>query len=237
MNEIKNYYDVFSKRQQKAGINQRHYSIIKFLKEYGLEKHNNVLEVGCGIGTQSELILKHLKKGYLTALDLSPKSIEIANKRLSRFKNKTMLAVDVNEWETDQKFDIIVLPDVLEHIPIELHSRLFQKLEPLLNIQGFILIHIPDPLYLNWVREKLPNELQVIDQSLELEHIAAIIKNAGLYITFMKSYSIWTNPIEYQVIIIKKKNLVSNFVRKVYKPTFYKKIKFKLKQIFQNGKE
>lgn len=235
--EIENYYDEFSVRQNAKGINERHRKILRFLKKTGLKKDDQILEIGAGIGTQSELILSYLKSGHLTSLDLSPKSIEMAKKRLARFKNKTLLAVDVNDWVTDQQFDVIVLPDVLEHIPIELHSGLFKKLESLLKNEGFILIHIPDPLYLNWVREKHPNELQIIDQSLELEHIARLIKNTGLYITFMQSYGIWTNPMEYQVIIIRKEKYVSDFVRKIYTPPIYKKIKFKLNQIFQNGKE
>lgn len=231
------FYDNYVLRQVKASINERHKSILKLLKSSGLNKSSCVLEVGCGIGTQSELILNLVKKGWLTAIDFSPKSIEIAEKRLECYKNKTLHVSDINEWETDHKFDVIVLPDVLEHIPIILHSELFQKLESFLKTEGFILIHIPDPLYLDWVREKHPDELQVIDQSLDLEHINSIIKNAGLYITFLESYCIWTRPIEYQAIIIRKKEFFSDFVRKINKPSFCKRIKFKIKQIFLDGKK
>lgn len=52
------FYNNYSQRQLAVGVNKRHYSIIKFLNEFGLQKNNSVLEIGCGIGTLTSLLLK-----------------------------------------------------------------------------------------------------------------------------------------------------------------------------------
>ncbi|MFW5879820.1 MAG: class I SAM-dependent methyltransferase [bacterium] len=231
--EVENYYDNYTSRQLRAGINKRHKSILNLLKENGLKKNHCVLEVGCGIGTVSGLIAKYLSKGKLTSIDLSPKSIEIAKKRLNSFKNINFIACDITIMNIEGQFDFIVLPDVLEHIPIEQHNKLFSKLNSVLKPEGAIYIHIPDPLYLDGVRLNRPEDLQIIDQSLNVEHIVSLAKENGFYITYLGSYSIWTKPIEYQHILMKKKEYVSSIKAITYKPGFWKKAKYKLKLLLK----
>ena len=43
--EIGNWYNSFSNKQLKTGINLRHYRIMDFLIESGLQKNSNVLEI------------------------------------------------------------------------------------------------------------------------------------------------------------------------------------------------
>ena len=58
--QVKEYYDTFKEHQKKLGINIRHRTILKNLKNAGLKPNSNVLEIGCGIGTVSHLILKQI---------------------------------------------------------------------------------------------------------------------------------------------------------------------------------
>jgi len=232
-NNTSAYYDNYVTRQVKAGINPRHKSIIKFFKQQDLQKYHNVLEIGCGIGTVSELIAKYIKQGRITSVDISPKSIEVAKNRLEKYKNIEFIAGDITDINFKDIYDRIILPDVLEHIPSEDHNKLFEKLFKLLKYDGAVYIHIPDPLFLDWVRKNRPEELQIIDQSLYIDHIVSLANKNNFYITHLESYSIWTKPIEYRHIVLRKKDFVTSFEKIPYKPGFWKKVKYKLKLLLK----
>ena len=121
-----------------------------------------------------------------------------------------MLVADINEWVTDQHFDVIVLPDVLEHIPIELHKGLFKKLKNLLKPRGFILIHIPNPYYLDFCI-KQGMEMQIIDQPVYIGEIIKNLKGSGLFIKFLEVYSIWQKEGDYQVMVLEHEEKFNNF--------------------------
>lgn len=202
--KVSKYYDEFSKQQLNAGINHRHLSIQRHLEKIGMHPNSNVLEVGCGIGTVSELILRFLSnKGTLTAIDVSPKSLEIAEKRLSKYHNITIKELDLTSESLDNKYDIIVLPDVIEHIPLDKHKTLFQKLSENLEEDGSIFIHIPDPNHLEWTIKHNPDELQIIDQPIHTHLLADNLTGSGLYINKLESYSIYNKLPDYQAIIIR----------------------------------
>ena len=65
-----------------------------------------------------------------------------------------MFVSDMSDFISKEKFDIIVLADVLEHIPIEYHDKLLGALNSVLEKNGFIFIHIPEPKALKWTIEK-----------------------------------------------------------------------------------
>jgi len=173
--EIKNWYNVFSKKQLKTGTNLRHYTIINHLINSGLQKNSSVLEIGCGIGTLTGLLHKYLKKGKLVATDISDDSIEIAKKRISKSENIDFLTTDMKDFNYPKKFDFIVLPDVLEHIPIEQHLGLFKILTKHMHDESILLINIPHPKAIEYIREHTPEKLQIIDQSISAE---TLLKNA-----------------------------------------------------------
>jgi trans-aconitate 2-methyltransferase len=217
MSKVQEFYDDYSVRQLQVGLNQRHYSILKWLKDYGLRKNHKMLEIGCGIGTVTYLLANFLEEGSITALDISPKSIEIAKKHLSQFSNVRLLAADILKEEDnaslEEKYDVILLPDVLEHIPKEFHGNLFKNLKNKLSNNGFILIHIPNPYYLAWCHENRPEILQVIDQPLYTDELLQKIYPQGLYLYSLSTYSIWIKQHDYQVLVLKKTKENENFTK------------------------
>jgi len=230
--EVIKFYDDYVARQKKVGVNERHKKILYYLKKFGLNKHDKVLEIGCGIGTVSNLVSNHLSSdGHLKALDISKKSIEEAKQIWRKHDNIDFIAADITEHSFKTKFNVIFFPDVLEHIPAEKHEAIFLKSAELLNDDGFILIHIPDPIYLDHVRNNNPNELQVIDQSLYLNHFVSSIEKSQLYITYLNSYSIWNNPLEYQVIILKKIKRLQKIEQIEHKIKLKDKIIHKIKSV------
>lgn len=227
--EVKQYYNDYSSRQKNVGVNERHKSILKRLIDAGLTRSCHVLEIGCGIGTLSGLILKHLSaKGSLTAYDISDKSIDMAIQSYSKFKNARFLCADVIQTEIIGLFNLIVLPDVIEHIPIEKHSILFNKISAALAPNGFVFIHIPNPDYLEWCHTHRSDLLQIIDQPIFINKIIENTLPHGLMITKLETYSIWVTDGDYQYIILRKKGYED--YTKIIEPriTILDKIKYKL---------
>lgn len=226
---ISKWYDEFTSRQKKEGINLRHKKIMQWLQKAGLKRNNRILEIGSGIGTQTQLLAEFLSdEGFILSNDISEKSIDLAKKRLFEFNNIKFLCGDIINIEIDEKFDIILLPDVLEHIPIKEHFLLFRKLKGLLNDDGSIVIHIPNPYYLKWCHENTPELLQIIDQPIFTDELLGNTYSNNFYMHFLETYSIWFDNNDYQIIILKQN------IQKEYKPIVRQNKKISVKERLKN---
>lgn len=234
------FYDEYVQRQIAAGIHHRHLSIQRYLEKFDISRDAKVLEIGCGIGTQSQLLLEYLSQnGSVIGLDIGVKNIEYAQEKYQKYKNADFRAinlVDVDIPESD--FDLILCPDVLEHIPIESHDILFAKFHKLLKKDGKVVVHIPHPTHLQWVRENHPEELQIIDQPLYLNKFSQAIYKNNFQIDYLESYSIFREPYDYQIIVIAKTHPDINYsgISNPINDTFLRRIKRKLRY-FMRGKK
>jgi trans-aconitate 2-methyltransferase len=203
-NSTKKFYDDFSARQINVGINQRHKAILHGLKTAGLKNCDAILEIGCGIGTLTQLISKNFKCSTIHAIDISPANIEHVKNRLKRFGNLTFQAADIMEADITGLYDVIILPDVIEHIPLQHHKTLFNKISGLLKETGFVFINIPQPYLLEWNHKFNPDKLQIIDQAIYTGGLVNNLENSGLYLFSLKTYSIWIKECDYQQMVLKK---------------------------------
>jgi cyclopropane fatty-acyl-phospholipid synthase-like methyltransferase len=202
--QVKEYYDTFKEHQKQLGINIRHRTIFKNLKSAGLKPNSNVLEIGCGIGTVSNLILKFITEGSFVGLDISPESINIAKNFNAFHKKSEFMVNDMSNFTHKTKFDFVVFPDVLEHIPVEQHANIFETVSKLTAPDAVILINIPEPNYLNWVRENDPKKLQIIDQSLSMQDLLNNVYPYGFKLYSMNPYSLHYDVNDYLSIVLKK---------------------------------
>jgi len=146
-------------------------------------------------------------------VDLSPRSIEAARERLASFRNVRLVAADVLEFDLHETFDVIVLPDVIEHIPLDLHGALFKRVASWVAPNGFVLLHYPNPHHLEWCQAHTPEVLQVIDQPI---HAEVLLSNAcphGLYLDFFQTYSIWIREGDYVVAVLRPRAGTGSFTR------------------------
>jgi trans-aconitate 2-methyltransferase len=203
--EVSDYYDTFKEHQKKLGINIRHRTIFKNLKKAGLKSDSKVLEIGCGIGTVSNLILKYITNGSFVGLDISEKSIELAKQNNSFHKKAEFLVNDMSNFSHSTKFDFVVFPDVLEHIPVEQHAPIFKTISELTTADSTVLINIPEPYTLDWIRRNKPEGLQIIDQSLSIQDLCNNVYPYGFYLFSMKPYGLQFEHEEYLSIILRKK--------------------------------
>lgn len=96
----------------------------------------HALEIGCGIGTFSRLLAERSKT--VTAMDLSPKMIEIARSLSASRTNIDFQVADVLKTDLpDEYFDAIVSIATLHHIPLD---EVLPKLKSALKPGGKLLI-------------------------------------------------------------------------------------------------
>lgn len=218
--EIESYYDQYVKRQSQVGVNARHRSIMNFLKKQGLSSRHRVLEVGCGIGTLTSLISKKVAKGSVVACDISSESIEFAQKFWSKATNVEWQVSDMSNFDADLPFDYIVLPDVLEHIPVDQHPKLFKTLKKVSHDRTLVVAHFPHPKGTEWSRIHRPEKLQIVDQCLRGDELMVNAYAAGFNLNLFESYSLWEEPFDYQ-----------RFVLSVDRPAEGQKLKSKLRRL------
>lgn len=224
--EIAEFYDEYSNQQSRIGVNIRHRMIMKRLKSCGMTNQSSVLEIGCGIGTLTSLLVK--KAGTLLAVDISPSSIEIARKNLGHYSNISFLVSDMSNFDTSKKYDFIILPDVLEHIPYEQHAALFKTFKAVLAENGKICIHIPDPYALEWIRANQPELLQIIDQSIYSNLLTDAIYQADLALHKLERYCLQKTQPDYQWIEVIHRPIYKNFEKKKYVIAAMDEVKSKL---------
>lgn len=100
-------------------------------------KYSKILEIGCSTGFLLSLLKK---KGYskLMGIDPSKTCVETV---------KNLYSIDaqqatISSFETEEKFNLIILSAVLEHI-VDLKESII-KISSLLKDNGFLFIEVPD---------------------------------------------------------------------------------------------
>jgi ubiquinone/menaquinone biosynthesis C-methylase UbiE len=87
------------------------------LKMAGPRRYDSVLEIGCGAGTGTRLIRRHLKPRRLTAIDLDERMIRIASKR-DRPGNVAYRVMSISALGfADNTFDAVFDFGSLHHLP------------------------------------------------------------------------------------------------------------------------
>lgn len=211
--EVSDFYDEFVDRQTRVGVNHRHRAIVGWLRRFGLRPDNRVLELGCGVGTVTGLLAAELSRGSVLGIDLSPRSIATAQERLASYDNVRFMAADVVAADIEGQYDVVLLPDVIEHIPLELHDALFARIASWVKTDGFVLLHYPNPHHLEWCHANHPERLQIIDQPIHADVLTANAYRHGLYLSYYERYSIWLREGDYIVAVLRPAGGVGEFTR------------------------
>ncbi len=213
--KVVRFYDKFAEKQEKTGINSRHLSILDKAKQAGLKSNHRILEVGCGIGTVSHLLATQVPQGKLLAVDISPESIEKARVLWKKQGNLKFDVSDMSDFNLPgETFDFFVFPDVLEHIPVAQHARLFENIQRHAHADSVVLIHIPAPRYLEWMIANQPEKLQVIDQPLDTGTLVQTLGVSGFYLEKMETYALFFQEKDYQYFVFRAKNPVQQSTAK-----------------------
>jgi len=133
----------FNQAQLDWGVNYFNNHFLPHLPE---NKDIKILEIGCGWGK----FLKALElSGYnnLTGIDVSGQQVEIAKKYIGL---KNIFVADAINYvdKSDDKFDVVILSDVLEHLQNDYAVELFIKIYDKLNKNGRIIVQVPNGMSL-----------------------------------------------------------------------------------------
>jgi trans-aconitate 2-methyltransferase len=200
---ISDFYDNFIQAEQDSGINDRIYSLYIRLLKWGMNPDSNILELGSGIGALTFLLSKYIRKGKIESVDLSPKAVEFAKKRIQGSNILLKTGDAVSFQPSLNKIDFICLFDIIEHIPIERHSELFQNISRISSEHTKVLINIPSPAYIEYCRKTDPAGLQIIDQALALNFIIENLEKNGFTSIYFETYSIWVEN-DYQFFVAER---------------------------------
>lgn len=106
-----------------------------------LEAPAAVVDLGCGPGNSTELLIARFPQAHVTGLDSSPAMVEAAQQRIPacRFEQ-----ADIATWSPAHAPDLIFANAVLQWLPdhLRLVPRLFDSLKP----GGVLAIQMPDNL-------------------------------------------------------------------------------------------
>ncbi|MBQ6733333.1 MAG: class I SAM-dependent methyltransferase [Lachnospiraceae bacterium] len=111
--------------------------ISRILDGARVSEGDSVLDVACGTGV---LIPDYLSRGVfrVTGIDISPAMAEIAKEKFAAEERVTILCVDAAAFETQNRFDRIMIYNALPHFVSP--KELFRHLVTLLAPQGTLTI-------------------------------------------------------------------------------------------------
>jgi len=105
--------------------------------------HRKILEVGCGVGAQTEILLRRFPKAHITGIDLNEKQLEAARAHLEslswakgRWELQLMSADDMRF--AAHSFDAAFLCWILEHVPSP--ARVLAEVRRMLRPGGDIMV-------------------------------------------------------------------------------------------------
>jgi ubiquinone/menaquinone biosynthesis C-methylase UbiE len=229
VSEVTEFYDEYVVEQANTGINDRIYSVYERLIGLGLNAHSTVLELGCGIGMMTSLLKRTVNQGKIHAIDISAASIEYGKAKFGG-ANITFSTQDITAFETPLNTpDFITLIDVLEHIPLELHAALFNRISRVMGLNSHFVINLPNPDYIAHDIALEADSLQVIDQPVPFASLIQQLDDAGLELMTYQKYGLWHHD-EYQWFVLRLKRPF-NEIRIDDSLTLMEKIKRKIKRI------
>lgn len=119
-----------------------YYSYMKeTLNEISKIKFSSLLDVGCGEGRLLNLLSKKFPNRNFKGIDLSEPSILLA-KGLNYGKPNLLFELeDVNK--VTETFDVVVLNEVLEHIPDDSYSSFCDSIKKIIKKNGYLVITVP----------------------------------------------------------------------------------------------
>ena len=144
---------------------EHHYNVLQFFFN-NINKYSkgvkHVLEIGGGHGLYTNEIIQHFNFDFsYTMVDISQTSINMS-KAFVKGNKVDYLLMDVYKYESDKKFDFIIMGEVLEHVenPLGLMKKLYTLAAD--NVTAFITAPCNSPTIDHIYLFKHPGEITAL---------------------------------------------------------------------------
>lgn len=122
----------------KQRLSARHYACASALNYTG----KKILNIGCGNGSFEFLVAGRAKE--IVGIDIADEDIFVAKKECKDLKNVNFTKANIiHDNFPKNSSDIIVLLDVIEHLPKDSESKTLKKIYKILKLNGQIVISTP----------------------------------------------------------------------------------------------
>lgn len=114
---------------------------IDLLAQIPDENPRTCVDIGCGPGNSTELLVNRFPGACITGLDQSSSMLAAARVRLPHINFEQ---INVTHWEPDAAYDVIFASASLQWLPD--HEAFFPRLASWLAVGGWLAVQMPDTL-------------------------------------------------------------------------------------------
>jgi len=101
-----------------------------------------VLDLGCGNGILSELVLNKLPNAHVVGFDLTPRMLQEYEKNLSRFRGRYELMLGDYRFDSiGSNYDIIMAGLTLQHLTWGERKDFYKRIHTILNHNGAFILN------------------------------------------------------------------------------------------------
>lgn len=118
--------------------------VARLVERAGLAMPLRVLDFGAGVGNSVPYFVKYLPGAKLTCVDVSARSLEIAERRFPSMADYQLFDGAVLPFP-DASFDMVFTACVFHHIPPVEHDYLFREIHRVLRCAGMFVIFEHNP--------------------------------------------------------------------------------------------
>ncbi|TLP39622.1 class I SAM-dependent methyltransferase [Arcobacter arenosus] len=186
------YKDIQNQEKNHWWFKARREIIREKLNKLNIKKDSTILEIGCGTGGNIPMLKKY---GKVYAIEMDDYAIEISSKHNIQIK-KASFPIE-NPFEN--KFDLICMFDVLEHIENDIVA--LEQIKKMLTKDGILIITVPAYTWLYSTHDKFLHH----KRRYTLSKIESLVKNK--FEIYEKTYF---NTLLFPAIVI------ARFIDKIY---------------------
>lgn len=179
---------------------QTHFSRYWHILE--VKKDDVVLDLGCGTGYNSWFFAQ--MAGQVVGVDISKGAVEFAQRHYQR-ENLTYLQGNILEWAPKEKFSLIIMIAVFEHLPLYEGNLLLKRIKKWLRPNGRIGLHVP--IGKSWVNRlrKRRRKITTLDSTGDPTHLRFFSVNEVRDLVYTAGYELLGEAPLYGGLILSRK--------------------------------
>jgi SAM-dependent methyltransferase len=218
LESVQAYYDerVDGKIRDFTEANPRIEAAIQLVAEWAPPQPKRILEIGCGIGATCWRMARAWREAEVIGADVSPISIEVA-KTCFRRSNLSYRVGLVQQGAFGGSFDLVLLMDTYEHIARSDRASLHRAIKSFLSDDARLIMTVPTPAVLSYLREEHPSEIQPVDEDVTPQDIVGLARDTDTQLLYYRKVGIWHYG-DYAHVVVGRYRSLADVKLREYKP-------------------